>query len=650
MINYDLFLSYRVSTDQANAKLLFHEFRADQVKETKVFWDSAELTIGNYWRDQFLASLKRSRAFVPIISNKFTDNLDAKLMSDELVDNVLLEWDTILECRQNGSGQIIIPIFVKDENGPFNFTKAAAAMKEFKAKDCKRTAKEIWDVFSKSQGKMVDVCVLDSVKLFVREVQERISKEPPISPSPHSRPPYPQLMQFNLYEIDDPEIFIDCTHILKQIEEVFKNGNMCNLKGIGGSGKTFVANKCAFLFLANGYNIAKFTADNEGNLTRDFSTYLKRMLNVDKLPVTAGKVREYLRLLNNSNLSKQFIILDNVKELKDVEDFEHSRNPDIKFLITSRTFITHPAITKDFYSEEACTEFLKKKTKRGFSTEQCKTIFEITNGFPLRLALAARTLRIPTERFNDYVAAVEKKKSEMKFHFDPDAEGTDDVDELFPEVSLSIDKLNKSVNCGHLYLALLANLQPDLIVEKYLVSSLEEYQSTLSVWPWQSNEIFRLNAAQIKKARLGALQLGIVENAGFQSSDDEESSMYCAIKIHRCVQAEIRDRIKKQKALETAAEDVGMYYNLAISSYNTLISELKAEKVDDATMLLQKWERCEIEVDRYELSSRDLETLSKAISKNTSLKMVWFREVEDKSLDFLHSLASSKINQLGVCK
>ncbi|KAJ3114719.1 hypothetical protein HK098_007206, partial [Nowakowskiella sp. JEL0407] len=566
---YDVFISYRVRTDADNAKTLFSELRANHTKNTKVFLDNVELKLGYKWKKQFLAALKHSKVCVPIISNKFIEDL---VVSEVKVDNVLLEWGTIIDCCENGSGQLIVPVFIHDATGPLDFGKADAAMKPIKAMNCARTAEEIWEWFKDNQGRKIDLRDSNQLKLFVIELQDTIAGLPkPIQVATKRKP-----LQYNLYEADDPEIFIDCGKVIGEIRAILEKGNICNLKGTGGSGKTFVANKCAFLMLADDYIIAKFTADNEKNLLKDFEEYLLRLLKLDKLPVSCKKVRDYLRLLNDSDLPKQFIILDNVKSIKDVEDFKHSKNPEVKFLITSRTFITLPVIKKDFYSEEACIEYLKRETKRGFSTDQCKLVFDITNGFPLRLAIAARTLSDPDEQLVEYLAGVNRKKSAMNFNFNPD-QNSDDVDELFPEVSLSVDKLQQKESCGHLFLALLAYLEPDLIIEKYLIESVEKYRGEAT----GSEEILVLNSGSIQTSRKGAVKLGIVENANSQSTLENESSSSLAIKIHRCIQAEIRDRVQMQASLEAAARKIAKLYDEITKSYDTLVSVLREGKVDD---------------------------------------------------------------------
>ncbi|KAJ3120169.1 hypothetical protein HK098_004803 [Nowakowskiella sp. JEL0407] len=120
MSDSDVFISYRVKG-----------------KNTKVFLDNVELKLGYKWKNQFLDALKKSRVCVPIISNKFINDL---VVEEGKVDNVLLEWDADL------------------------------AMKPLRAKDCNRSAKEIWEWFKDNHGRMIDLRDANSLKLFVLQV------------------------------------------------------------------------------------------------------------------------------------------------------------------------------------------------------------------------------------------------------------------------------------------------------------------------------------------------------------------------------------------------------------------------------------------------------------------------------------------------
>ncbi|KAJ3122390.1 hypothetical protein HK098_002908 [Nowakowskiella sp. JEL0407] len=346
-------------------------------------------------------------------------------------------------------------------------------------------------------------------------------------------------MQFNLYAKDNPEIFIDCRKWIREIDEILEAGNMCILRGLGGSGKTFVANKYAFLMLARGYIVAKFTADTEANLIRDFSEYLMKLLKVDKLPVRGGKMSDYLQFARECDLPKQFIILDNVKYLSDIEDFKHDKNPNVKYLITSRT---------------------------GFTDQQLRLLYDITNGLPLRLAIAARILRNPAQSLDDYVAMVEENKSKMKFNFNPEKDAPDDVDELFREVSLSIDELTATDSYAFLYLSLLTELDPDFIVEIYLVESIEEFQNQPTLQA--ADDILGLDRDIIAKCRLKALKLGLVEFS-------TQSGSWSTIRVPRCVQAEIRDQVKKRPAIQSAAAVIAKLYEKRKKLDDKLYSEFR---------------------------------------------------------------------------
>ncbi|KAJ3121730.1 hypothetical protein HK098_003431 [Nowakowskiella sp. JEL0407] len=161
-----------LGTDKERAEKLFSALRMNQDKNTRVFWDNVELKLGTNFKDAFLEALRGSRVCLPIISMEFLTRLESSLV-DGVEDNVLLEWDSMLEHCDKGSGQIIIPVFVQDGTTTLDFRKAAAAMKDVKAQGCNRSAKEIWEAFKASQGRHIDINDPHQVQVFAYDVQKR---------------------------------------------------------------------------------------------------------------------------------------------------------------------------------------------------------------------------------------------------------------------------------------------------------------------------------------------------------------------------------------------------------------------------------------------------------------------------------------------
>ncbi|KAJ3124441.1 hypothetical protein HK098_001115, partial [Nowakowskiella sp. JEL0407] len=636
-----------LGTDRERAEKLFSALRMNQDKNTRVFWDSVELKLGTNFKDAFLEALRGSRVCLPIISTAFLTKLESSLV-DGVEDNVLLEWDSMLEHCDKGSGQIIIPVFFQDGTTTLDFRKAAAAMKDVKALGCNRSAKEIWEAFKASQGRHIDISDPHQVQVFAYDVQKRLTE--PL----HAR----RIVTFNLYEKDDPAIFIECDDVLKEIDEIFKHGRICNITGLGGSGKTFVANKYAFLMFRRGYIIGKLTADSEGNIIKDYDAYLQTILGVDKIPVRTGKLAEYVQYASQSIRAKQFIILDNVKDAADVEDFIMSTNENVIYLITSRTFIANPVVRKQFYPDEACVEYLKKETNARFNQGDYQKIVDMTNGFPLRLNVSAKYLQNPFASVDLYISEIRSRIEKSNFVVGKAENASDAVDELYPEISFAIDNVSKMASFNYSYLLLMAQLEPDLIIEKFLFRSFEQYQlqqqqheancqkkllemesnasnlfskskpspPTSTPFDLTPKYRFKLTSDELKLARSHALITGLVEIVYSSTNPHDNTLTDVSTKIHRCVQAEIRDRIKKESLIQAAVSEIASLYDKETKSYETLYAEIKEGNIEDVQILLQKWTICIVDARKLEVSG--LDTLAKALSKNTAVKNLeieWLR-------------------------
>ncbi|KAJ3129611.1 hypothetical protein HK098_000762 [Nowakowskiella sp. JEL0407] len=309
----------KTKTDREIASRLLAEFRLDTTKNIRAFSDNIKIKFGF-------------------------------LKKQNLYDTLLLEWDTILD-DQRDSEQLIIPLFVKDHSGPIRL--------------------ENLEYTQNLDGRWMDLEIKYPLNLFVREIQEHLNKNTPSTQSFRDsfraklRP-----KQFQLDDKDDPEIFINCDKEVKKIAQILERGNFCNVWGLGGFGKTFVANKFAFSMFRRGYSIAKLTVDSEQTLSRDFSNYWKSLLEID----TDLRLRFYW---------------DEISKCKVLDHFSDG---------------TQPTIYKDFYAEDACVAYLKKMTSRGFADAQCSQIHKITNGFPLRLTAAAQASDTLFPLFNLSVA------------------------------------------------------------------------------------------------------------------------------------------------------------------------------------------------------------------------------------------------------
>jgi serine/threonine protein kinase/Leucine-rich repeat (LRR) protein len=113
---FDVFLSYRVSSDSGHVKQLHDLLEA---KGLKVWWDKKCLLPGQPWEEGFCAGLANSGHFVCLLSrgainsDKAWENF-SKLESGSRCDNVLLEWRLALELKRRGMIEGVFPVMIGD--------------------------------------------------------------------------------------------------------------------------------------------------------------------------------------------------------------------------------------------------------------------------------------------------------------------------------------------------------------------------------------------------------------------------------------------------------------------------------------------------------------------------------------------------------
>ena len=116
---YDVFLSYRVSTDAAHANLLY---TALTQRGVKVWLDSKCLEPGKNWEIGFCEGLFKCSYFVCLVSregmnNTKVDSLNwATLRANSPCDNVVLEWSLALELHLREYLKGIFPVFIGSMN------------------------------------------------------------------------------------------------------------------------------------------------------------------------------------------------------------------------------------------------------------------------------------------------------------------------------------------------------------------------------------------------------------------------------------------------------------------------------------------------------------------------------------------------------
>jgi serine/threonine protein kinase len=117
--SFDVFISYRVSSDSKHAQLLYDKLTADGLR---VWYDKACLLPGKNWEEGFCDGLVSSRAFVCLLSKgglahptNMRQNF-SQLTTASSCDNVLLEHQLAVEMLEMGMLDYIFPVFIGEEN------------------------------------------------------------------------------------------------------------------------------------------------------------------------------------------------------------------------------------------------------------------------------------------------------------------------------------------------------------------------------------------------------------------------------------------------------------------------------------------------------------------------------------------------------
>ncbi len=108
---YDVFLSYRVSSEAWLAELVYEHLTS--ACKLRVWWDRRCLEPGVPWDEGFCQGLIKSRAFLPLLSRGAYGPFE-RLAAGSPCDNVLLEHRLALELHERGLCERIFPVFLGD--------------------------------------------------------------------------------------------------------------------------------------------------------------------------------------------------------------------------------------------------------------------------------------------------------------------------------------------------------------------------------------------------------------------------------------------------------------------------------------------------------------------------------------------------------
>jgi hypothetical protein len=124
---WDVFISYRVASDAAHAKLLHDALTAVGVR---VWWDAKCLEPGVPWEEGFCRGLTSSASIICLLSREaINSSVDPSrnisvLVPSSACDNVLLEWRLALELKVRGMIDKIFPVLIGnkvEDNGQVTY-------------------------------------------------------------------------------------------------------------------------------------------------------------------------------------------------------------------------------------------------------------------------------------------------------------------------------------------------------------------------------------------------------------------------------------------------------------------------------------------------------------------------------------------------
>ncbi|KAJ3125897.1 hypothetical protein HK098_008148, partial [Nowakowskiella sp. JEL0407] len=381
-----------------------------------------------------------------------------------------------------------------------------------------------------------------------------------------------------LRDLPNPKSYINRTDIWYRLNEDFKTHNAIVLRGVGGSGKTFAALIYAFMMVERGHNVYFMNADSPDSILKGFRVYADWAHKYDNKEITTKGMEELLRNmcdpeLKTSSRDASFIVLDSVEDFAHIKSIVNAHsNLRVKFLITARKALSvtdteqlhsvNVHLPNDNVSLEYLRDSLSKNRK--ITTEQCTQILKSTNSLPLRLATAVKYLnKHPVITVDDYLRMVEEEKTKR-------SRGLERND-IYPEVSLSIDDVQKTSKSAYDLLMLCAYLNSDLIILNVLYDCLESESDIFTSMVRTTVRIF--SPLGPNKQRLIDVSL-ITEMNLFSCAENPN-----IVSIHRSIQADIQERL----------DDVGKYrarkfserYETLLRDGKTLVKEIMQGHIDE---------------------------------------------------------------------
>ncbi|KAL3745332.1 hypothetical protein ACJRO7_014439 [Eucalyptus globulus] len=297
--SYEVFLSFR-GPDTRNS-FTDHLYNGLIGAGICAFRDDEELCQGKEIGPDLLAAIKNSKILIPILSENYGES---SWCLDELVQ--------IMECKNNNSGMILLPIFYKVAPADVRH-QIGSFGKAFHERE------------NRSRERGLDPTILEKWKQALRQVGNLKGREANGSEAELVKSVVQQVLlelkkQFELV-VPENLVGIDC-HVTKVMEFVDNNSHatlFIGIHGMGGIGKTTLA-KTIYNKLSNRFEYRSFIADIRESWKHNGVHYLQNQLIYDILK-QENQVRnkdEGINFLSSMLEGKKVLIL-----LDDVDDDDH---------------------------------------------------------------------------------------------------------------------------------------------------------------------------------------------------------------------------------------------------------------------------------------------------------------------------------------
>ncbi|KAJ3095999.1 hypothetical protein HK100_005670, partial [Physocladia obscura] len=547
----------------------------------------------NVWIDQYDMKVDMNEAMIAAI-----DNADAILAF--ISDDYAKSHNCNLEIKYaNEKRKMIFPVRL----GHSNVVKSCAATFVTAGKIYTDLSPKVWynDLQRHEQLHSL-INSLSSQLELLKNAPINIGSVSPPNPGT-ATPPLP---------FSNPQHFIERNEIWRKLDETFNTSKICVLRGVGGSGKTYAACKYAHQRIKSGQNVAWLKSDSAANAE---SSYREFALAVSRFPANREKLTGLLNLpfnqilteiVDNAIGSRFFLILDNVDNYRHVELIVSAHaSAKCEVLITTRYFLTPTAainplesIHVTIPSEQACILFFGSLENRAIPAEDAKEITAACNQLSLRVYVAARYLSSHVyESVESYLKKIEIEKRKQV---------TDD--QIYPEVSLSIDSLFDSDVQSHKLLMLLAFLDPDAI----FLNLVQEWSAQIQNNSLISATVYEtiLNQKNLPNCLYKLENLALITQT-FQGR---------ALTIHRCIQADVREKVNLSTSTTLIARNLQKFYNEAAASRKRFDKSLLEHDVVGIAAYFATQTSVDISAQEYGIGDSEAKAIADALKENKSLQ------------------------------